>query len=262
MVEVKSHTKKVNGKTIKVKSYARKEPPKTAGEYLKSNTKKQKKDPKTMVAYVVQGNYGSGWEDVTEESSTYGARNRLKEYNDNDPYPHRLIQRRVPFQKLSKNDEKNNLREELDFKKRINKSLESKGKSPRYCDASLDILKDKINSFDSNSYERKTLTKEQANELFSKGGTPSIKPRSHIIGMGVSKKHLEDAKKSAEKSGYRNVESSKTKDGYYNISGTHLKDMPRLKRGEFDERVKKQFPNISLEDSKILYNKYISGDFD
>ncbi len=39
MVEVKSHTKKVNGKTIKVKSYARKEPPKTAGEYLKSKPK-------------------------------------------------------------------------------------------------------------------------------------------------------------------------------------------------------------------------------
>jgi hypothetical protein len=69
---------------------------------------KVKKQPKTREVFVVQGNYGSKWEDVTEETSYFAGRNRLKEYNDNESYPHRIITRRVPFFELSESDKKNN----------------------------------------------------------------------------------------------------------------------------------------------------------
>ena len=59
-----------------------------AGLYAKAN-------PKTRVDIVVQGNYGSGWEDVTAEEKWTEARQRLKEYNENEPNPHRIITRRV-----------------------------------------------------------------------------------------------------------------------------------------------------------------------
>lgn len=45
--------------------------------------------------YVVQGNYGWGWEDVTVEDTRAEALQRLWEYRANEPrYPHRLIVRR------------------------------------------------------------------------------------------------------------------------------------------------------------------------
>jgi flagellar basal body L-ring protein FlgH len=45
--------------------------------------------------WVVQGNYGSRWEDVTEEENKFDGLNMLKDYNDNEKqYPHRLIKRR------------------------------------------------------------------------------------------------------------------------------------------------------------------------
>lgn len=45
---------------------------------------------------VVQGNYGHGWEDVTAENEKSEAKQRLREYNTNEPqYPHRMITRRV-----------------------------------------------------------------------------------------------------------------------------------------------------------------------
>lgn len=48
--------------------------------------------------YVVQGNYGfgHGWEDVCSETKYSEARERLKEYRENQPGPYRLITRRVP----------------------------------------------------------------------------------------------------------------------------------------------------------------------
>ena len=51
---------------------------------------------KTKMVFVIQGNYGQGWEDVTEEEIFLEARQRLKEYNENEPqYPHRRIRRRI-----------------------------------------------------------------------------------------------------------------------------------------------------------------------
>ena len=50
---------------------------------------------KTKDVYVVQGNYGQGWEDLTESDDRKEARSDLKSYNDNETqYVHRLITRR------------------------------------------------------------------------------------------------------------------------------------------------------------------------
>jgi|WetSurMetagenome_2_1015567.scaffolds.fasta_scaffold25323_2 hypothetical protein len=54
-----------------------------------------KKIRKTKEVFVIQGNYGQGWEDVTEEEKFSEAKARLKEYNENESYPHRRITRRV-----------------------------------------------------------------------------------------------------------------------------------------------------------------------
>lgn len=43
------------------------------------------------IIYVVQGNYGQGWEDLTAETTKSEAQERLREYNDNEPEtPHRV----------------------------------------------------------------------------------------------------------------------------------------------------------------------------
>jgi hypothetical protein len=56
---------------------------------------KEPKKRKWKYVFVIQGNYGQGWEDVTEEESFSEARKRLKEYNENEQYPHRRITRKV-----------------------------------------------------------------------------------------------------------------------------------------------------------------------
>ena len=62
--------------------------------YAISNPKPKEKTSKYVI--VIQGNYGQGWEDVTEEESYLEGQERLKEYNENEPqYPHRKIVRRV-----------------------------------------------------------------------------------------------------------------------------------------------------------------------
>lgn len=44
-----------------------------------------------MVEWEIQGNYGQGWEMVTTEDNQADARQRLREYNENEPqYPHRI----------------------------------------------------------------------------------------------------------------------------------------------------------------------------
>ena len=55
-----------------------------------------KRVPKTRLIWVVQGNYGygQGWEDVTAETERKEALARLREYRENSPGSHRLIQRR------------------------------------------------------------------------------------------------------------------------------------------------------------------------
>lgn len=45
--------------------------------------------------YHIQGNYGAGWETVTAEDDPDEARQRLTEYDENEPeYPHRIIRTR------------------------------------------------------------------------------------------------------------------------------------------------------------------------
>jgi hypothetical protein len=49
--------------------------------------------------YTVQSNNGYGWEDVTSETTRKEAKERLKEYRENEPqYSHRLIKRHVKIQ--------------------------------------------------------------------------------------------------------------------------------------------------------------------
>ena len=56
------------------------------------------KPNRTKPEYVVQGNYGYGWEDLTASDDYSEARNDLKAYRENETgVPHRLITRRVPI---------------------------------------------------------------------------------------------------------------------------------------------------------------------
>ena len=49
-----------------------------------------------VAEYIVQGNYGQGWEDVTAEDTRSEGRARLREYRENDPsHAHRMITRRA-----------------------------------------------------------------------------------------------------------------------------------------------------------------------
>lgn len=54
------------------------------------------KTPKTKLWCVTQGNYGSRWEDVSQDDNYKDAKQCLKDYNTNETmYAHRLIKRRV-----------------------------------------------------------------------------------------------------------------------------------------------------------------------
>lgn len=56
---------------------------------------KTKRINKWLIVSVVQGNYGGGWEDVTEEETRREGLAQLRTYRENEPqYPHRLISRR------------------------------------------------------------------------------------------------------------------------------------------------------------------------
>lgn len=47
-----------------------------------------------MADYVIQGNYGYGWEDVTIESTREDADQMLGDYDHNEPqFPHRVVVR-------------------------------------------------------------------------------------------------------------------------------------------------------------------------
>jgi len=54
-----------------------------------------KRKNKYEYLFVVQGNYGYGWEDLISSEDYREARARLKDYRDNEKeYSHRMIQRR------------------------------------------------------------------------------------------------------------------------------------------------------------------------
>lgn len=51
---------------------------------------------KTIDLWIVQGNYGQGWKDVTSSESYKEARQDLKDYIENDKiFSYRLILKRV-----------------------------------------------------------------------------------------------------------------------------------------------------------------------
>jgi len=50
---------------------------------------------KYVQLYFVQGNYGQGWEDLTAHDNRKDAIAEMRVYDDNESYPHRVIQRRV-----------------------------------------------------------------------------------------------------------------------------------------------------------------------
>lgn len=45
--------------------------------------------------FIVQGNYGSGWDDLTAHDTRRAARDERRVYDANEPYPHRVIFRRT-----------------------------------------------------------------------------------------------------------------------------------------------------------------------
>ena len=49
----------------------------------------------TKTVYVVQGNYGQGFEDENEEETRKDGRRSLKEYRENGPGVYRLVSRNV-----------------------------------------------------------------------------------------------------------------------------------------------------------------------
>ncbi len=52
-------------------------------------------NPKFITAFIIQGNYGQGWEDETEEATLREAKAQLKAYRENSQYPSRLVRRKV-----------------------------------------------------------------------------------------------------------------------------------------------------------------------
>ncbi len=77
MVEVKSHVKTIDGKKVFVKGYSRKEPPMTAGDYLKK-TKSEKKER----------DYESEWEKKVEKLHNH--MNTIDYLNVNDSLRERI----------------------------------------------------------------------------------------------------------------------------------------------------------------------------
>lgn len=54
---------------------------------------------KTRDVYLIMGNYGSGYEEVTEEETMKDARQMLKCYRENVPqHPHKIVVKRIKIQ--------------------------------------------------------------------------------------------------------------------------------------------------------------------
>lgn len=50
---------------------------------------------KTKDVYLIMGNYGCGWEELTEGETRKAAIEQLKCYNDNESqYPHQIMKKR------------------------------------------------------------------------------------------------------------------------------------------------------------------------
>lgn len=64
------------------------------------------KTAKFVRVFVIQGNYPGchGWEDECCDTDRKAARQELRNYRENSPYPSRLITRRVPREKYEVGD--------------------------------------------------------------------------------------------------------------------------------------------------------------
>ncbi|MBR3242248.1 MAG: hypothetical protein IKG72_13125 [Bacillus sp. (in: Bacteria)] len=51
------------------------------------------------IEYVVQGNYGYGWDDLTYETSLADAKTQKRCYDENEPFPHRIVRRTIKSNK-------------------------------------------------------------------------------------------------------------------------------------------------------------------
>ena len=50
---------------------------------------------KTRDVYLIMGKYSNDWDEVCEENTFKEARVQLKCYNENEPYPHKIVKKRV-----------------------------------------------------------------------------------------------------------------------------------------------------------------------
>ena len=58
---------------------------------------------KTRDAYLVVGDYGSGYEEVMEEETMKDARQMLKDYRENVPqYPHKIVVKRIRIEEVER----------------------------------------------------------------------------------------------------------------------------------------------------------------
>lgn len=67
----------------------------STGRYFYAYLCRAENGPKWSTEYVVQGNYGYGYEDECAEETMREARQRLREYRENGPGTYRLITRKV-----------------------------------------------------------------------------------------------------------------------------------------------------------------------
>lgn len=63
-----------------------------------------KKQTKFVQVFVIQGNYGQGWEDECCDIDRKKAREELRKYRENSPYASRMVCRRVLREKYETGD--------------------------------------------------------------------------------------------------------------------------------------------------------------
>lgn len=103
-------------------------------EEKEESKKIEAKERTTKDVYVVQGNYGQGWEDVFESEDRKDAKDRLKEYNENEKeYAHKLITRRVKKESKSTCEKCGKEVCECDKKVESKKLQEKLGYEPGIC---------------------------------------------------------------------------------------------------------------------------------
>ena len=103
-------------------------------EEKEESKKIEAKERTTKDVYVVQGNYGQGWEDVFESEDRKDAKDRLKEYNENEKeYAHKLITHRVKKESKSTCEKCGKEVCECDKKVESKKLQEKLGYEPGIC---------------------------------------------------------------------------------------------------------------------------------